>query len=123
MERKPLGREIKFLIAAGVLVLALLAVGLFNTQVRSALSLLSFETPEEQPEPYTSSYSGTLVALGEDILVILEENGRAVSFTIDELTEFWDPISPGDQVRVMTFITADSVEPYPARMVYQMKHS
>lgn len=75
MERKPLGREIKFLIAAGVL--ALLAVGLFNTQMRSALSLLSFETPEEQPEPYTSSYGGTLVALGEDILVILEDDGRA----------------------------------------------
>ena len=98
-------------------------MGLFNTQVRSALSLLSFETPEEQPEPYTHIYYGTLVALGEDILVILDDHDRAISFNIDELTEFQAPISPGDQVRVMTFITSMSVEPYPARVVSQLKSS
>ena len=121
MGKKPLRKESKLLIVAGVLVLSLLAVGLFNSQVRSLLSLLSFDTPEEEAEPYMSSYSGTLVALGEDILVILDDHDRATSFTIDELTEFWDPISPGDQVRVMTFITSESVEPYPVRTVYQVK--
>ena len=117
MERKPLRREARLLIAAGVLVAVLLAVGLFNAQVRSALSLLAFETPEEEPEYRMETRIGTVVALGEDILVILDDQEQAVSFAFDELTEFWNPISPGDQVQVSTRIASGAAEPYPARRV------
>lgn len=121
MERKPLRKEIKLLIFLVVLILAIVAVGRFNLQVRSALSLLSFETPEKRREPYSYSYIGTVVAKGENILVIVDDHDRAISFDIDELTVFQDPIRPGDWVDVWTITNLGDVEPYPARGVRKLK--